>query len=135
MKLKLAQIVESKDALSNLLNERLSIKAAYALQRNVQKLNPELETYEKSRVELIKNKHGVMQEDGNYAVKKENAPAFIEDLNELLSVEVDVDIHKVNLSELKEISAADLLILEWMFTDDLAVEEKKPARKPRKKSN
>ena len=102
MKLKLAQIVESKDALSNLLNERLSVKVSYALQRNVQKLNPELETYEKSRVELIKNKHGVMQEDGNYAVKKENAPAFIEDLNELLSVEVDVDIHKVNLSEIKK---------------------------------
>jgi hypothetical protein len=120
MKLKLSQIIESQEALSRLSSEKLPIKIAYNLQRNIRLLKPEIESYEKTRIELIKTKYGTEQKDGSYQVIPERTDKFIAELNELLSVDVDLDVRAIKMSEFtKEIASFDLLVLDWMFINDL----------------
>lgn len=122
MKLKLSQIVNSVQALQRLGEEKLPIKIAYSIQRNIRLLQPELEGYEKSRIGLIKEKYG--EKDGeNFKVSDNKLEDFTKELVELQSVEVDMDIHKINLDNSIQMSANDLLFLSWMFIDP--VEEDK----------
>ena len=142
MKLKLLQIVNAWEALNRIGSEKLPIKMAYAIQRNIQKLKPELETYENARMGLIKEKYGTKGKDGNYRVEPSHMTKFLEELIELQAVEVEIDIHTVNLSEFNnDITPLDLMNLEWMFKDDMSEDKplaqkksKEPIRSPNGKA-
>lgn len=116
MKLKLSQIVETQSALARLGAEKLPAKMAYTIGRNIQKLRPELENYEKTRTDLIKEKYGAKGEGDTYQVEPKNMEAFVKELNELLAVELDLDLWTLKFSEFdQDISPMDLVALDWMF--------------------
>lgn len=116
MKLKLSQIVETQSALARLGAEKLPAKMAYTIGRNIQQLRPELENYEKTRTNLIKEKYGEKGEGDTYQVEPKSMEAFVKELNELLAVELDLDLWTLKFSEFdRDISPMDLVALDWMF--------------------
>jgi hypothetical protein len=116
MKLKLSEIVIGIHALQRIGNEKLPIQIAYNLQRNMRLMQPEAQQYDDKRVELIKTKYGV-EKDGNWTVPPDNLTEFQAEMNDLGSVEVDIDVHTINLDEVSDvmISLNDLYPLDWMF--------------------
>ena len=117
MKIKLETLVVSNSALMQLAQEKLQAKTAYMLQRNIRIIRDELKTYDATRVDLINSKYGTKQEDGTYQVLPDKQPAFFQELNPLLAVDLELDLRKISLTELTcPVSAAMLLDLEWMVT-------------------
>jgi hypothetical protein len=82
----------------------------------LKKLQEELETVDKTRIELVK-RNGV---DDNGEFPKDKLPEIIQEFEKMLmDTEVEVDVRQIAYSQFtKEISAADLLALDWMFIDD-----------------
>jgi hypothetical protein len=119
MKLTLAQVVNAYAALGRIGAEKLPIKLAYTLQRNMRLLQPEAQQFEQTRVLLIKTRFGEKDGAENFTVPPNRIPAFEKQINELLSVEVAVDVHTVSLEEAAgiQISVIDMMSLDWMFTD------------------
>lgn len=116
MKLKLSQIVEAQSALARLGAEKLPAKMAYTIGRNIQQLRPELENYEKTRTDLIKDKYGEKGEGDTYQVEPKSMEKFMAEINELLAVELELDLWTLKFSEFdRDISPMDLVSLDWMF--------------------
>jgi hypothetical protein len=118
MKISLAQIVNSQEALQRLAAEKLPVKLSYAIARAMRKIQPELEQYEKTRADLIKDKYGTARE-GGYQVEPENIEPFTKELIELQSVEVELDVWPIRLADFyHDMTAADMFVLDWLFTDE-----------------
>ena len=131
MKITLEQAVTGFNALQHLGDERLPIKLAYTLQRNMRLLQPDVQAYDKDRVELIKTKYGT-QEGDQWTVKPEKLPAFSKEIESLASVELELDLRTIPLDGVNmTIAPNDLYALDWMFVEadpDLP----KPPRKTHK---
>ena len=133
MKLTLKQIFEASSALARLGSEKLPVKMAYTIGRNIQKLKPELENFDKIRDDLIKNKYGVKNDEGNFEISAKNREKFVDEINVLQALEVEVDIWVVKLSELEALQEAksgkdkdkeivtslEMAVLDFMFEYDL----------------
>jgi hypothetical protein len=134
MKLTLKQIVEASPALARLGSEKLPVKMAYTIGRNIQKLKPELENFDKTRDDLIKNRYGVKNDDGNFEIPTKNREKFVDEINVLQALEVEIDIWVVKLSELEALQDAksgkdrdkeivtslEMAVLDFMFEYDLS---------------
>ena len=118
MKIKLLDVINSKEAISR-MGERTSYdaKTSYQIAKNIKELSAELADYEKARYALIM-KYGEQTKDGNTEVKKENMDIFSKELNELLSVEIELKITKISPEKLSGSSPFDLLAIEWMLELD-----------------
>jgi hypothetical protein len=68
MKLTLKQLNEGFPALVNIGEDKtLSTRLKYDIARNMRLIQPDINAYEKSRVELIRTKYGVQEgEEGEY---------------------------------------------------------------------
>jgi hypothetical protein len=118
MKITLAKIKYGLDALQRIGMEKMPIKQAYMFQRNMRIMEPDATAFEKTRIDLIKTKYGVKDEDDNWSVVPKKINAFNKELSELGSVEIELDIRVINLNEVTlNIAPNDLFNLEWMFTD------------------
>jgi hypothetical protein len=118
VKITLEQAVIGFNALQRIGNEKLPIKLAYTLQRNMRHLQPDVKAYEEQRVELIKTKYGIKDENENWSVKPDKVSAFGKQLETLGSVELELDIHTINLEDVNmNIAPNDLFALEWMFVE------------------
>jgi len=139
MKITLEQAVTGLNALQHIGAEKLPIKLAYTLQRNMRLLGPDVKAYDEQRVELIKGKYGELAKDkdgntieGQYQVKPEKLEAFAKEIEALASVEIELDLRTIPLDGVNmSIAPNDLYALDWMFTEadpDLP----KPPRKAHK---
>ena len=118
MKLKLSQIVEATQPLTRLGSEKLSAKIAFRLKRNIEAVNPVLQTFNQECDRLRKDKYGATGKNG-LTVPPENRDPFQKEINEMLAEEVDVEIRVITLDELTcEIAALDLEALEWMIVEE-----------------
>ena len=118
MKITLENAVLGYRALQNIGSERLPIKLAYTLQRNMRILEPDVKQYEEKRLELVKTKYGVKDEDENWSIPPAKISAFTKQLELLGSVEIDLDIRTIELEGLNmNIAPNDLFVLEWMFVE------------------
>lgn len=100
MKLTLKQIKEIEIGLAVLSKTKMNDKAAYRVARCIRKLTPELEDIEKKRMELIK-KHNITVETKNTDPVIE---LFTKDFNDLLTIEIDVDVHKITFEDIAGLS-------------------------------
>lgn len=121
MNIQLKTLVEAKGALQRLGGEKLPVRQAYTIARNLRKINPELEEHQKKVEELIVQ-YGELMEDGN-SVRvppgSENFKKFMADVEELGKVEIEVDVRRIKLSEMDiAITPADLALMDFMFEDD-----------------
>lgn len=130
MKLNLSneRIVNTINVLGKLNNAQLPIKVAYAISKNVNKIESELKAYNAEKAKLIdkyavKDKEGKLKADeyGNVNIKEEHIEDWNRDIKELLSIENEVDIHMIQLDNLlnsdysispSELSAIDFMIEE-----------------------
>lgn len=100
-------------------------KLAYAISRNIRKISDECVEFEKIRIELIQ-KYGEEDGDGNISVKKssDNYNKFLEELEVYSNISHDVDIYKIDASDLfdSELNANDMLFLEFMINEETTAE-------------
>lgn len=129
MKITLKNILDSKEALSELAKARgMKSVVAYRIGKNVKEIDKELENYNDSRKKLIedranKNNDGepviITHEDGtsHYEISKENIKEIELELQELLKEEVEISIAKVTLEDIEnaQLSAFQLNAIEYML--------------------
>lgn len=108
MKLTNKQITDSVQAMGKILNQDLSIKTQFKLNKNIDKLNGIIIAFEKSKKSLIDKyadrdeKGELLITDNMYTFKKHNKE-FNKEFNELLLIKNDIFIEKISLNELEEI--------------------------------
>ena len=130
MKLNLSneRIVNTINVLAELNNAKLPIKLAYAITKNINKINSELKAYNEEKAKLIdkyseKDEEGKLKADeyGNVILKEEHIEDWNRDIKELLSIENEVDIHMIQLDDLLNsnynISPAELAAIDFMIND------------------
>lgn len=117
MKVKLSQIVNSIEQFKSLQQIKLPIKIAYKIARLVNKLQPEIDTFDKKRNELIMEL-GTKNEDETTSVKPDKLKEFTEKYNELLDIDVEIDwFTPIKIEELGDISIEVKNLPDWIFID------------------
>lgn len=103
------QIVDARDSLMTLSQQRLPIKSAYTVSKIIRLANTELENLTKTRQEVISN-HAPQ----GVEITPDVNQLIMDDLNKALNVEVSMEVNKVDLSRTPgvELSARDIMALE-----------------------
>lgn len=120
MKIKLSQIINSKEALEELIKKELPIKISYRIQKVIRVIEPEYSSYDSVRHKLIVEKYGEEnpKDSGSWKVKDENTSVFYKELEELLSEEIDIDVLKIKLPDDITITPSHLYLLSWLVDVD-----------------
>jgi hypothetical protein len=121
MKLKLFDILNSKEILESLLKQEFSAKLSYIIQRNIKVINSEFDVVNESRMELFR-KYGEKVDIGEnqYRITQENVNKYVSEMNELLSQEIELNIIQIPISEFDfKISPEKMSFIEWMFNFDI----------------
>lgn len=124
MKLKNSILIESVDILGKLNNAVLPVRASYKLAKSLKEIESELVIFNEQKQKLI-NKYGKKDKDGNVEVG-ENGMIDIEDIsgwsveyNDLLGLEVDLNLLKIDANDLFEsdfkISAIELSKIDYLI--------------------
>ena len=127
MKLTHRKIVNDANLLGNLTHKQLPIKVSYAIAKNISKIEKELEIYNKERQKLI-DKYCLKDEEGNlidennqFKIADGNLEAWNKDMNELLDIEIDINIHKFSKDDLFNsncnITPAELMLIDYMIEE------------------
>ena len=108
MIMKNLDIVNCLNGLFELSNVSFPVQLTYAIKKNHRKLVTEYGDYDEQRVDLL-SKYNDDKTD----------PEYIKELNGLLNIEVDIDIHKIPETIFEsgefEITPKQLEILEFMI--------------------
>ena len=131
MKITNRQVIEFVNSVSvnKLAGKRLPVKVAYAISRNLDKMNNIITSYETARKTLLdqyaeKDEEGKAKvKDGNYVIQEDQKQAFSDEMKELLEVENEIDLHTINMDEVEKcdtdkydsLTTADLMTLDIMI--------------------
>lgn len=131
MKITNRQVIEFINNVSanKLASKRLPVKVAYAISRNLDKMNNIITSYETARKTLLdqyaeKDEEGKAKvKDGNYVIQEDQKQAFSDEMKELLEVENEIDLHSINMDEVEKcdtdkydsLTTADLMTLDIMI--------------------
>ena len=127
MKLTNRKILNDANLLGNLTHKQLPIKVSYAIAKNISKIEKELEIYNKERQKLI-DKYCLKDEEGNlidennqFKIADGNLESWNKDMNELLDIEIDINIHKFSKDDLFNsncnITPAELMLIDYMIEE------------------
>lgn len=127
VKLSNERIVNNANILGVISQKDLPIKVSYAIAKNITKIEAELKVYNKERQKLIE-KYSIKDNEGKPLIEGNSikiAEKYNEDwnknINELLAMENEIDIHKFHINELinsncnmspTELNAIDYMIEE-----------------------
>ena len=128
MKLSNENILNTINTLGSLNNAQLPIKVAYAISKNINKIECELKAYNTEKAKLIdkyaeKDEEGKLRADeyGNVKIKEKGIEDWNRDMTELLSIENEIDIHMIQIDDLLNsnynISPAELSAIDFMIND------------------
>lgn len=127
MKITNRKIVNDANFLGALVHKTgLPIKVSYALAKNISKIEKELEIYNKERQRLldkycIKDDEGkiLIDENNQLKIADEHLEAWNKDINDLLDIEVDIDIHKFNEDDLLnsncDLTPSEIMLIDYMI--------------------
>ena len=131
MKITNRQVIEfiNRVSANKLASKRLPVKVAYAISRNLDKMNNIITSYETARKTLLdqyaeKDEEGKAKvKDGNYVIQEDQKQAFSDEMKELLEVENEIDLHTINMDEVEKcdtdkydsLTTADLMTLDIMI--------------------
>lgn len=128
MKITNRKIVMDASFLGSLTEKKLPIKISYAIAKNISKIENELNIYNKERQKLI-DKYCSKDADGKNIIDKDNKlniedkylDDWNKDLNELLDIEIEIDIHKFNINDLLnsncEMTPSELMLIYYMIEE------------------
>lgn len=124
MIIKNEKIVNSIGVLSKLTSLDLNIKVSYAIAKNINKIERELEVFNKEKAKLIdkygeKDKEGKLKIDEAGNIKIIDEENWSKDSKELLGIENEIDIHKISEEDLFKcncnITPGELMLIDYMF--------------------
>lgn len=132
MELTIKTLLNSRSALGVLGNTKgLMGVVAYKIAKNIKSINSELEIYEETRVNLVKeyakkddegNCLKITNEDGSevYDIEDEKMEELNKEINRLMDETVEIDIKKISLDDLNNagLSAFELEAVEFMLDID-----------------
>jgi len=124
MKVKLNNIINAQASFQKLSTTTMPGKLAYAIARNIRKLEIETKSFDDTRQKLFE-KYGEEVEETDEKTKevkkfkriqKDNVAQFQIEVGEILESEVEVDIWKIKVADLEKVDLAPnvLLPLEFM---------------------
>lgn len=127
MKITNRELQSKGQVLSMLSNKQLPVKVSYALAKNINGINKELKIYEEEKMKIIKE-CALKDESGNpkiennqYVLIEDKKEVFSEKVNELLDIEVDLDVRKINVNELLnsnvDFTPSELVELDFMIVE------------------
>ena len=93
----------------------LPIKLNYAIQRNLNTLSQIVETTEKMKMAIGERYGEYNSETNSYQIPPEQVPNANKELNTLMEIEESVDIRKIKLSELENLSLTSEQMASLLF--------------------
>lgn len=113
-------------ALSEILKVKLPAQTALGLKRTVRSIHDALKDYEETRQKLVldfaeKDENGdQVPGDEPNTIKIADMPKFVEEMNALTNAEVEIAAKTIPISAFgsAEVSAENLMFLEWLITED-----------------
>ena len=107
-----------------MLSQKLSIRAKHILNNYLNKKIADIvKELDESRVDIFKEMVAAgkgEEKDGRYVIPKEHQEEVVEKINELMSIEKNIEVPKVNVGELYNIETEDY----WpVLLDKLLVKE------------
>lgn len=124
MKFTNQELLNNIGALRSVAQKQLPVKISYAIAKNISKVDAELKIYNKERQKLVdkyaeKDNKGQPKIDKNnqYHIKKECLASWNKDIQDLLSIEAEIDVYKfsVDLLDGFNISPAEMQVLDCMI--------------------
>ena len=116
--MKTFQILNAQPILQKLADAELPIGTAVILLKALQEIVPVTELFEKRRQALFET-YG--EQDGEQIiVSPENKDAFVAALNKETDADIDIDFKQISIESLGtdvKISASELSVVSWLFTD------------------
>ena len=126
MKFTNQELLNNIGALRSVAQKQLPVKISYAIAKNISKVDSELKIYNKERQKLVdkyaeKDKNGQpkINKNNQYNIKKECMEDWNRDVQELLSISVELDVFtfSVDLLDGFNISPAEMGVLARMVDD------------------
>lgn len=119
MKLKVENVVQSKDPIGRLIKERMSAAIAFRIQRLVRLLEPQLLAYQ-GVWKMLLQKYGKEVEPGTITVDAENIEAYQMEYAELMGQEFEIEWWPIPISTLDGalLSPEDAYLMSFMFTEE-----------------
>lgn len=123
MKLSNEKLANSINVLNKLNNSELAVKTSYKLAKNIKTIDKEIVLFNEERQKLI-NKYAAKNEAGENKIENETVEiADIENFNkeyrELLDIEIDIKIEKINIDELAKsdltITPGELSLVDFLI--------------------
>lgn len=121
------RIVNTINVLGRLNDTALPIKVAYAVSKNIDKIERELKAYNTEKSKLLdkyaeKNENGeIIIENGHFKIKEECAENWNREIRELLDIENDVEIHMIQLDYLLnsncDIAPSEFSLIDFMIEE------------------
>lgn len=122
MKVKLQNIIESKEAIQHLMDQHLPVIAAFRLQKTLRIVVENEQDFEKARVSLV-DQLGVPNPEypTSKTIPPEKMDEFVSRLKELLDEEVELRVTKIPLSTIAsaDLSVRDVLLLDYLIEEDV----------------
>jgi hypothetical protein len=121
MDIKLRTLVDSIDAVKDLVNKEIPIKTAFKLSKLIKEINSELEHLERAKAPLFdKYEEKITQTEGpiQRRIAEEHISKYFEELAPVLDMDVKLSIDsKIKLDDLGDIkiSAVHLDLLNWLL--------------------
>lgn len=129
MELTLRRLVSDAPQMGAIANKQgLPKKISYAIAKNMAKIESELKIYNSERQKLI-DKYAHKDEQGNVQIDRNNNLKIMDEhikdwnkeINELLDIEVDVEIHKFNIDDLYnsdcDMTPSDFILIDYMIEE------------------
>lgn len=103
-----------------LMARKMPAKVAYALAKNVKKIEAELSLYNETRLKLLAENWPKSEDGAKFEIPPEDEEKWAQMLAELVDVEVDLDAHMVDFGafESVDLSPNEVLALEFMILED-----------------
>lgn len=111
MKTTIKSILNATDTLSRLAERTLPVRQSYRLAKLVKAVNAEMSVYHDERIKICKRYGTLNEAERRYEFPDENREAAENDLQELISQEVELDVKPIDISNL-ELSAQDIINIE-----------------------
>lgn len=126
MKIKNSQMVSFMNGVSNVREKCLPAKLGFAITKNLNQMKVIAAAYEEERIKIL-DKYSEKDSNGEYVVRNEayvipDQGTYEAEMQELLDIENEIDIHTVPFSELEKcdseqfdaLSVQDICLLEFM---------------------
>lgn len=117
--LKVAELINAKDAIDHLITQTLPAEVSFRLARIVRQLDPVLQDYEATRKQLCERYGKLDAEQNIYQFEGEQREKFQQEFDSLLESEVQIPGERIPLTVLKQVhlSTVDALNLEWLISE------------------